>query len=316
MNFKKITICFFILTVSFHVWADAPMNVKLKAKADVDVHNIRFEDIVDVASTDPRFIKQFGSYVFSLDDASDYIHPSDILTSLVRYGANLEDINLLSTEPIKVLKTSNAGIMDEVRYKLLQALSSKGVKFAGDKKMVVHDIENLPAPTLYQSIDLDVAQFDPSQSQSQALVRFLNKTGQLVYSSMVRISFETEFKVLVSKRNLLPGSNAAAGDFEEKIVSVKPASAVMNIQENTQFQVLNPIQAGQVLIEGDLSVSTKMNKGDMVTVLTGDKRFQVRTLGRVKDILDNGSSVVVENLESKKELIGKPLNSTEVQVIY
>jgi hypothetical protein len=36
----------------------------------------------------------------------------------------------------------------------------------------------------------------------------------------------------------------------------------------------------------------------------------------VKEVLENGSSVMVENLDSKKEILGRPLSSSEVEVIY
>ena len=44
--------------------------------------------------------------------------------------------------------------------------------------------------------------------------------------------------------------------------------------------------------------------------------FKIRALGRVKDILDGGANVLVENVDSKKELVGTPISETEVRITY
>ncbi|QQR81097.1 MAG: flagella basal body P-ring formation protein FlgA [Deltaproteobacteria bacterium] len=57
-------------------------------------------------------------------------------------------------------------------------------------------------------------------------------------------------------------------------------------------------------------------KGDTVTLLVSSQDFKIRALGRVKEVQDNGNHILVENLDSKKELWGRALNASEVEIVF
>lgn len=59
-----------------------------------------------------------------------------------------------------------------------------------------------------------------------------------------------------------------------------------------------------------------IRKGDIVTIAARNKRLQIRALGRVREVLENGALVSVENLDSKKTVLGKPIGPGEVEIVF
>jgi flagella basal body P-ring formation protein FlgA len=83
-----------------------------------------------------------------------------------------------------------------------------------------------------------------------------------------------------------------------------------------KWSLSRDVKAGEVLRSSYFSQSYTMNKGAVVTLVSGQGSFRVRTLGKVKEVLDEGASVVVENIDSKKEVVGRAVGNDEVEVIY
>jgi len=126
--------------------------------------------------------------------------------------------------------------------------------------------------------------------------------------------------VVVSSRELMAGEVVSAADFEEKKLSVQEdASGVMtNLRSlgEGRWQLQKSLALGEILHRDMVTYASNLQKGSVVTLITRGSGLEIRALGRVKDVMDQGTSILVENIDSKKELVGKALVSGEVEIIY
>jgi flagella basal body P-ring formation protein FlgA len=82
-----------------------------------------------------------------------------------------------------------------------------------------------------------------------------------------------------------------------------------------RWDTVNPLEVDVPVRREDLKSPVSLQKGSLVTLIARNHRLQVRALGRVREALEGGS-VSVENLDSKKVVVGRPLNSSEVEIVF
>lgn len=125
--------------------------------------------------------------------------------------------------------------------------------------------------------------------------------------------------VLVANNSIVSGASVTASSFhEEKQVLNEAGDFIRSISElgTWSWEVLQSIAAGEPVRRGSLKSPMILQKGSVVTLSVKNQRFQVHALGRVKEVLDSGASVSVENLDSKKVVIGRPMNANEVEIVF
>ena len=104
-------------------------------------------------------------------------------------------------------------------------------------------------------------------------------------------------------------------------VALEPPSKIEIVFDKNEKEEIKPeedkkeVEKPQVAQQTD-TPKPLMKKGDVVTLVLSNASFQIRTIGRVKEVQDNGNRVLVENSDSKKEIWGKAINDSEVQVAF
>jgi len=126
-------------------------------------------------------------------------------------------------------------------------------------------------------------------------------------------------KVVVANSSIVSGASVTAGSFhEERQIVNGPDDFIHGLSElgSWSWEALQSIAPGEPVHRGSLKSPVILQKGSVVTLCVRNQRFQVHALGRVKEVLDSGASVSVENMDSKKIVIGRPLNGNEVEIVF
>ncbi len=85
---------------------------------------------------------------------------------------------------------------------------------------------------------------------------------------------------------------------------------------DVSWESIHDIAAHSPLQRDQLRTFIHLERGDVVTLLVKDARFQIRTMGMVQEVIDHGRSVLVENMDSKRTVVGKPISKHEVQIVF
>lgn len=72
----------------------------------------------------------------------------------------------------------------------------------------------------------------------------------------------------------------------------------------------------QEVILADTEPKPLMKKGDVVALILTNPSFQIRAVGKVKEVQEQGHRVLVENMDSKKEVWGHAISESEVQIAF
>jgi len=103
---------------------------------------------------------------------------------------------------------------------------------------------------------------------------------------------------------------------ENRNIANLPPDVLTPDQEVRGKRTLLAINAGEVLRESMLEVPPMVKKGDRVILLIENDSFRITTLGEVKENGRKGDRVKLINLSSKREVLGRVIDSHTVQVEY
>ncbi len=169
-----------------------------------------------------------------------------------------------------------------------------------------------------EGLDLDSISLVPP-TQIQIFTEKAPENSETNRTQQDPIKVKKTVSILVAKRDLAAGDVVLPEDFEEahlETESVEDFISSLSTLAGKRITLTRDLRLGGALRNGDFESVANPKKGDMVTISVLSKEFQIQTSGRVKEIQENGNRVLVENLDSKKEVWGKAVNEREVQIVF
>jgi len=146
----------------------------------------------------------------------------------------------------------------------------------------------------------------------QARVTIPNVTEQIFWVTGQVRTFED---VPVAKRQMSVGERLFAEDFEIRKTDITHAQDTWPTQKEwTGRQLGQGLKAGDVLYNSKLSKDLAVKRGDLIKVIGLGDGYEVLMSGIAKKQAMIGEAIEVENLESKKTLVGKVSAHGEVTV--
>lgn len=296
------------------------LNVGLVPVMTGDPSSLTISDVLDPQKTDPKILSTYGEISLPAAGGDGSIQPSHVLLTLARAGADLSNIRLVTSADTVVKPSYRADVINLIKEKSFSAISKIKKEDSKNLSIVFTNIPNdLPERDAFDDLDVEISRSENSNDIQNFFVRFKTRDGRTMATASLQGRLSIKRQVVVAKRTILPGEIVTQSDFKEQESQLgDPDGFVLSLKElgQSRWRVGEEISEGSIVKRNALNFSAKMEKGSIVTLLVGDKRFQIRSVGRVKEVLDDGLSVLVENMDSKKELIGKPISANEVRVIY
>ncbi|EKD42154.1 MAG: hypothetical protein ACD_73C00298G0001 [uncultured bacterium] len=309
----------FVLMISCIVWCslasanDSYMALKTAGAASGD--NLLLKDILDLENTSADIIRNFGQISINNAARNGIINPSQILVTLARAGMDLSQLKLLTPADAPIHVIQSLGLESKLKEKILAYLNAKNNQYY-DLVINAEDISKIP---YNQGDEITVNGMQEDNNKTNFNVSILNQLQNQNSRFILSAKPVKGKSVLTSKKTFLPGDELSRDDIE---ITNKPFVAGIDYLSDTSFLsnskviVKEMIEKGSPILKSSLSSPSTLEKGSIVSLITGLGQVQVRATGRVKDILDNGNSVLVENIDSKKEIVGKPIGANEVRVYY
>lgn len=295
-------------------------NLALLSEVSGSPDRLVLKDIVDSARTSPELINQYGEISMPQTGGDGSIQPSHVLLAFSRAGADLSKIRLLTYSEVRMKRADQNETLNLVRNAILENV--KGL-YQGDSSQIQVELTripaNLPDRKLFTSIEAQIQEEGATVPEKSFLIKFIGADKATVATAEFKGKLSLKTSVVAARRPIMKGEFVSKEDFEEvnrELTGQEKVVRSLSELGEGRWQVATAIEKGAPLSKESLSFASSIQKGAVVTLLTGDDRFQVRTVGRVLEVMDNGANVLVENVDSKKTLLGKPLNGSEVRVGY
>jgi len=295
-------------------------DLALRSSTTADPIHLTVADVADVQRTSPELLEKYGS--ISLPPIAENVQPSHVLLALSRAGVDLASIRLLTATDVHVASHGITDVVSMVRKTAAEKVKGLQKDKNTDFTLELTGVpENLPDVHAFSKLEVELKSDQPELAAKNMLIKFLDVQGRVLTTAIFQGEIKIQKIVVVAKRSLLAGEWATADDFVES----KQVMADDNSEDyarsladlgDTRWQISDPLTEGAPLKRSQLSYASVIKKGALVTLLTGDGRFQVRTQGIVKEVKEDGRTVLVENIDSKKELLGKPITPTEVKIAF
>ncbi len=147
----------------------------------------------------------------------------------------------------------------------------------------------------------------------------LDRRGEEMYRGRFAVDITIERDVVVATRAMSRGSTVTAADFRMARQGVAVDENVLSSWQGLpgqRWEMLQSADAGAPIIPSMLKPIHTIAKGAIVAIVAKENNFRIRTIGRVKEILEGGGSVMVENLDSRRIVVGRPISENEVEIIF
>ena len=99
-------------------------------------------------------------------------------------------------------------------------------------------------------------------------------------------------------------------------VSKSPANLVMDLQAAIGKQLKRNIKPGEIIRHNMISVPPLIRKGDKVKLIAQNGSLRIVTLGIAKSSGGAGDQIRIENITSKKIVVGRVKTYSTVEVIF
>ncbi len=303
--------------------AGDPWQMALSTHIQGNAKGLTIADVVDKEKTSAGLLEQYGQIALSKNQGEGGVQVAQVLLALNRAGADLTRVQLIGNIDERVLPIAASGVMKKINESVIRRLAELR-KETPDRLQVefTHIPSDLPDDKLFSDVSVEIAGKDKDEDDEgryPVLVYFLGKNGERLAKRDFEAVVATKMTILVAKRDFVPGDTVTKADFDEQQQACRePEKIFKTLKElgDSAWNVNQKIEAGVPIDRTTLRASVELKKGELVTLLVRNSHINVRAHGRIKEVMDSGRSVLVENIDSKKELVGKPIGGGEVEIVF
>jgi len=169
------------------------------------------------------------------------------------------------------------------------------------------------------AITLDFLEPEPQEISGRVNLRVRvkvdgEKFGWLTLSGWVDC-YET---VVCTSRYLSRGTVLKPADleYERMNTSRMPAAVIRDLNDAVGKRLKRNIKAGNYLRRNMLSVPPVIHKGDKVKLVAKSGNIKIVTFGIAKSAGGTGDQIRIENMTSKKTIVGRVKDASTVEVIF
>lgn len=317
---KRITTLVIIFFVTLNVQAEGLLKVSLKDKVILKSEQLTIKDLVVPSETDLDFIRKYGDLlVLTNKDSDDSIDRSRFYSSLIKSGANIENLSLKMNGSVEIERGQDIDLNDHARKKVLRLFTTRyrlpkqDVKFLNTRilpKVATKDLETLYFKTV-QIRDLS------NLKNAKFKVVVEDEDGRVSEHTLFA-SLDIETTVLVAKQDIDSGATLEEGQFikgRQKIKKLKGPLLHSTDLKSGNYKYTKSVKKDEVLLAEVLRESILVKEGALVTLSYKTPHLTVSTLGKVRGSAEIGQVVRVENIDSQRIVNGKLVSPDLVEVV-
>ncbi|GEM_PF-4568868 len=313
-----IALSVLLFAVPRGAWAEWRVQLLSHVAPGVGAPTIR--DVVDEAKTSAAFLEQFGKVVVTLPKEEHAVTVAPVLAALSRAGVDLGNLVVRPASSDVEISRADPEILSMVRTLVVKQLAT-ALQMPADQFVIewTDYPPQLPERTLFTQMTVNPVATPDQPHSYRVHVNFIQGQDQTIAVADFGARLRYRQHLLTATRPLMAGAIIGNEDFRDDVQVVDAPEQFVNSFDDVKGQKMQLVEGladGAALTRANLRLTSQLQKGAIVTIYANDPRFRVRALGRVKEVTDNGASVVVENLDSKKELTGRPVGANEVQIVF
>ena len=298
--------------------AEAPVSIRIRPAATVADSRIYLKDIVQFCS-DAELRKKMER--IPLVDApmlgKEKIIPGNWIASVLRSGKWMPDsVEISVPESVRVSRAFQP--LPENRLKTLfqEFIADKidGADFT-ITRFKVRGVDKLPVGRITFHPSGPAFQKTAGGMTLRLSVRVdEEESGWLMLSGWID-RYET---VVCAHRNLPRKTVLEASDLKlERInISRAPADLVFDLREAVGKRLNRRVKAGGTIRQNTLSVPPLIQKGDRVKLIAKTGNLKIVTIGIAKGSGGAGEQIKIENISSKKTIVGRVKDASTVDVLF
>ncbi|MBF0492335.1 MAG: flagella basal body P-ring formation protein FlgA [Deltaproteobacteria bacterium] len=310
-SFLKIQIFSSLLLFGSALHGAENWNLSLSSSTLGDPQRLFFKEVVDKQKTSPALLEKYGNLVLPPVSTSG-LQAAQVMVFLGKVGAPLNKIQLISPPGQKVSLSPKSVVLQKIREAVIQKAAEMHQVEPKSILLEISEVpEDLPAPDGFSRLQVEL-------TSPYVKANFLGQNGEILKSSQFTAKVLIRSSVLLAKKALMPSQSIGPEDFEEKqqdLESIQGLVRGLSELKDAHWNLSQGLEVGSLLRREYLQKATSLQKGALVSLVKRSPQFQIQTLARVKEVLGNGEMVLVENLDTKKEITAKTLSSTEVEVV-
>lgn len=298
------------------------INIMGLEKAEIDSDVIHLGQIARIRGDDPVLVQRLENIVISrapLPGKSRHLNENSVLLRLKQQKIDLSQIRVEIPRRIEVIR----GFVEVTKEDVQRAVSDfiyANIPWDREKVKIrdirVRDNVILPKGKITYSVEpLKNTDF----KGSVPLPLHFKVNGIFQKRILVTADIEVLADVIVTKRPLKRFRRISEDDIEirEKNLAELPSNIILDYEEVLGKRAKRNIGANRVLRSDLIEFPPLVKRGDVVLIVAESSGLRITALGMVKQREGRrGERVRLENIDSKKSLYGRVVDSKTVKVDF
>jgi len=297
------------------------LEVNVHSVSLVEHKKVRLGDISQITGDEPDIVKAAQSIVLAsapILNRSIIMGKDLIKKSLLKNGFDLKEVKLIFPEKITVKNKLTRITEDEIKESIREYVY-KNMPWQKDQAKVTQidhkgDIV-LPGSEIQQNI---IAKENNSFIGKVPLILEFKVHGKILKRKKINAVLEVLMPAVLAKVSLKRGQTISRNDiYTEKQWKSKTSENIYDYEGDViGKKVTRGIRAGQPLKKSLLKIPEDISRGDRVTILAENKTIRITVPGIAGENGRKGKTIKVKNIDSKKIIYARVLDSATVKVDF
>ena len=302
-------------------WGNGLLEVNVHSLSLVEHKKVRLGDIAEITGDEPEVVKAVQSIVLASAptlDRSIIMGKGLIRKALLKNGFDLKKVKLASPQRITV-KSKLARITEDEIKESIRKYIYKNMPWQKDQAKVTQidykgDIV-LHGGEIQQKI---IAKENSSFIGKVSLILEFKINGKILKRKKINAHVEVLMPAVLAKISLKRGQIISRSDvYVERQWKSKASENIYNYEGDViGKKMTRGIKAGQPLKKSLLEIPEDISRGDKVTILAENKTLRITVPGIAGENGIRGETIKVKNINSKKIIYARVIDSTTVKVDF
>lgn len=302
-------------------WGNGLLEINVHSVSLVEHKKVRLGDIARITGDEPDVVKAAQSIVLVSAptlNRSIIMEKGLIKKALLKNGFDLKEVKLAFPKKITVKNKLARITEDEIKESIREYIYTNmpwqkdqaKVSQIGHKGDIV-----LPGGEIQQKI---IAKENSGFIGKVPLILEFKVNGKILKRKKINALVEVLMPTVLAKVFLKRGQIISKSDiYTEKQWKSKTAENIYNYEGDViGKKVTRGIKAGQPLKKSLLKIPEDISRGDRVTILAVGKGLRITVPGIAGEKGRKGETIKVKNINSKKIIYARVIDSTTVKVDF
>ena len=318
-----ILVCFFLMAVLHQTEASEKLitTISILKEVEINKEKIRLGDVADIQGDNTDEVEKLKNIFIGrapLPGKTRRIDNNYVVVRLKQNDVDFSQIQLKQTRETLVLRGFTKITKDRIGELVSESLPTL-FPFKKDqfniKKIEISDEAILPKGKFTYKIT------PPPNTDflgNVPLSVFLYVDGEYQKRIYATLNVELLTNVVIANRPLR--RNYTINEIDIKTVQMDmanlPSNAVLHLDDVIGKKLTHAVSAGTILRTDLLDLPPLVNRNDIVLMIAESDNFKITAIGESQDNGNLGERIKVLNLDSKKEVYAKIVDSNSVKIDF